>query len=178
MDGSKFNCKTIFDVGNWISRRQENKGALSQCLDSWHRAVLLRKTHSWPWSPSICEVTSAGHMIWYPGAKYIVQYHLNIKIPFDEQKCRMLDSEDRSSCPIKKWRQGDWRELRMGIPKFYIRRNIWFGIQPDQDYIHSEISKKISIFSLVHYHADRHFCCSKLIDVSNLIPVVSGERIT
>ena len=65
----------------------------------------------------------------------------------------------------------------MGVLKFYVRRNIWSGIQPVQDYIHSEISKKISIFSLVHYHADRHSGCSKLLDFSDSSRVLIEDTI-
>ena len=36
-------------------------------------------------------VTSAGHVTWFPGAKYTVQCHMNVKkFPFDEQKCSMV----------------------------------------------------------------------------------------
>ena len=36
-------------------------------------------------------VTSAGHVTWFPGAKYTVKCHMNVKeFPFDEQKCSMV----------------------------------------------------------------------------------------
>lgn len=78
-----------------------------------------------------------------------------------------LDAEVGTPSPVSERGKGDCRKWRVGIPKFYIRRELWCRVWPYKDSVHSGISKKISILFIVYNYANCHSLRAQFLNVPN-----------
>ncbi|XP_078340957.1 neuronal acetylcholine receptor subunit alpha-7-like [Crassostrea virginica] len=130
-------------------------------------------------------VTSAGHMTWFPGAKYTVQCHMNVKkFPFDEQKCSMV---------VGAWQTTDWmqkivpRARSKNGAKEIAENGEWeFQSFTYEETYDPEFNLTKIIYTLRFRRRYRYFLLCTIMPIvilavlnslTFLIPVESGERI-